>query len=49
MIESDIVSILRNGRNVLLLIIRQPFYPRRHTPWESQSTGGEGEFVLRKF
>ena len=48
MIESYLVSVRRNGYNVLLLTICQPFYPRRDTPWESQSTSGEGEFVLRK-
>ena len=37
----------QSGDNVLLSTIRQPFYPGRHTPWESQSTSG-GEFVLRK-
>ena len=41
-------SVRRNGNNVLLLTIRQPFYPKRHTPWESQSIRGEGEFVLSK-
>ena len=38
----------RNGGKVLLSTIRQPFYLGRQTPWESQSTNGEGEFVLRK-
>ena len=33
---------------MLLSTIRQPFYPGRQTSWESQSTNGEGEFVLRK-
>ena len=33
---------------MLLSTIRQLFYPGRQTPWESQSTNGEGEFVLRK-
>ena len=28
--------------------IRQVFYPRRHTPWKSQSISEEGRFVLRK-
>ena len=41
-------SVRRNGGKVLLSTIRQPFYPGRQTPWESQSTNGEGEFVLRK-
>ena len=48
MIESDIVSVCRNSDNVLLLTIRQSFYPERNTPWESQSTNGEDKFVLRK-
>ena len=48
MIESDIVLVCRNGCNVLLLTIHQSFYPGRHMPWESQSTSGEVEFVLRK-
>ena len=38
----------RSGGKVLLSIIRQPFYPGRQTPWDSQSSSGEGEFVLRK-
>ena len=38
----------RSGDNVLLSTTRQPFYPRRQTPWESQSINGEGEFVLKK-
>ena len=33
---------------MLLYTIRQLFYPGRQTPWGSQSTNGEGEFVLRK-
>ena len=37
-----------SGDNVLLLTIRQPFNPKRQTPWESQGTSGESEFVLRK-
>ena len=41
-------SVRRSGGKVLLSTIRQPFYPGRQTPWESQSTNGEGEFVLRK-
>ena len=41
-------SVRRSGGKVLLSTIRQPFYPRRQTPWESQSNSGEGEFVLRK-
>ena len=41
-------SVRRSGDKVLLSTIRQPFYPGRQTPWESQSTNGEGEFVLRK-
>ena len=34
--------------NVILSTIRHSFDPGRQTPWESQSTSGEGEFVLRK-
>ena len=41
-------SVRRNGDKVLLSTIRQPFYPGRQTPWGSQSTNGESEFVLRK-
>ena len=41
-------SIRRSGGKVFLSTIRHPFYPRRQTPWESQSTNGEGEFVSRK-
>ena len=41
-------SVRWSGDKVLLSTIRQPFYPGRQTPWESQSTSGEGEFVLRK-
>ena len=41
-------SVCRNSGKVLLSTIRHPFYPGRQTPWESQSTNGEGEFVLRK-
>ena len=41
-------SVRRSGGKVLLSTIRQPFYPGRQTPWESQNTNGEGEFVLRK-
>ena len=41
-------SVRRSGGKVLLSTIRQPFYPGRQTPWESQSTSGESEFVLRK-
>ena len=41
-------SVRRNGGKVLLSTIRQPFYHGRQTPWESQSTNGEDEFVLRK-
>ena len=28
-------SVRRSGGKVLLSTIRQPFYPRRQTPWES--------------
>ena len=31
-------SVRRSGDKVLLSAIRQPFYPGRQTPWESQST-----------
>ena len=41
-------SVRRSGGKVLLSTIRQPFYPGRQMPWESQSTNEEGEFVLRK-
>ena len=41
-------SVRRNDGKVLLSTIRQLFYLGRQTPWESQSTNGEGEFVLRK-
>ena len=41
-------SVRRSGGKVLLSTIRQPFYPGRQTPWESQSTNGEDEFVLKK-
>ena len=41
-------SVRRSGDKVLLSTIRQPFYHGRQTPWESQSTNGEDEFVLRK-
>ena len=41
-------SVRRSGDKVLLSTIRQPFYHGRQTPCESQSTNGEGEFVLRK-
>ena len=33
---------------MFLSTIQQPFCHRRHTPWESQGTSGEGEFFLRK-
>ena len=48
MIESQKVSVRWNYYNVLLLTIRQSFYHEKHTPWESLSTSGEDEFVLRK-
>ena len=41
-------SVRRSGGKELLSTIRQPFYPGRQTPWESRSTNGEDEFVLRK-
>ena len=40
MIESDIVSVRRNGSNALLLTIRQPFYAMKQTSWESCSLFG---------
>ena len=41
-------SVCRSGDRVLFSTIRHLFYPGRQTPLESQSTNGEGEFVLRK-
>ena len=46
--RANTLSVRRSGGKVLFSTIRQPFYPGRQTPWESQSTSGEGEFVLRK-
>ena len=40
--------IRRSGGKVLLSTIQYPFHPEKQTPWESQSTSGEGECVLRK-
>ena len=39
---------VKHSFNLPLLTIQQPFYLRRHMPWESQSTSEEGEFVFRK-
>ena len=33
---------------VLLSVIVRTHYPGRQMPWESQSTNGEGKFVLKK-